>query len=244
MPSTHHLSNAKPRLRERQNVLSSPPARLLLLGMALSLGLVSTTLQAAPDKVGAAVGTDWILTRLQRPLPASTPFLELRGSRMLKAPLRISGHYRRPDARTMVREVSAPYQETTTIRDGEASVMRSGQTTRRFALSRAPELAALQSSFGALLSGDRDQIERYYRIAGSGQTGRWQLVLTPKDAALAAKTREIVLYGRGVELRCIETRLAVGEPQRTLLAGAAANAGSQLDAEALAALCHGTGRSE
>ena len=214
------------------------------MGIALSLGLVSTTLQAAPDKVGAAVGTEWILTRLQRPLPASTPFLELRGSRLLKAPLRISGHYRRPDANTMVREVSAPYQETTTIRDGEASVVRSGQATRRFALRRAPELAALQSSFGALLSGDRAQIERYYRIAGSGQTGRWQLVLTPKDAALASKTREIVLYGRGIELRCIETRLAVGEPQRTLLAGAAANAGSQLDAEALTALCHGTGRSE
>jgi len=210
--------------------------------MALTIGLASTTLQAAPDKIGAAVTTDWILTRLQRPLPASTPFLELRGSRMLKAPLRISGHYRRPDAKTMVRDVSAPYQETTTIRDGEARVVRAGQATRRFALSRAPELAALQSSFGALLSGDRAQIERYYRIAGSGQTGSWQLVLTPKDAAVAAKTREIVLYGRGAELRCIETRLAAGEPQRTLLAGAAANAGTKLDATALTALCHGSGQ--
>lgn len=216
----------------------------VLLALVLTISFTSTTLHAAPDKVGAAIDTNWILTRLQRPLPASTPFLELRGSRLLKAPLRISGHYRRPDAKTMVREVSAPYQETTTIRDGEASVVRKGQATRRFALRRAPELAALQSSFGALLSGDRAQIERYYRIAGGGQTGRWQLVLTPKDAVLAARTREIVLFGRGTELRCIETRLAVGEPQRTLLAGAAANADAQLDATALAAICHGTGQAE
>lgn len=213
----------------------------MLLGLILNMGLASATQQAAPDKVGAAVGPDWILARLQRPLPASTPFSELRGSRLLKAPLRISGYYRRPDARTMVRDVSVPYQETTTIRDGEASVVRNGQATRRFALSRAPELAALQASFGALLSGDRAQLERYYTIAGSGQTGRWQLVLTPKDAALAAKTRGIVLYGRGAELRCIETRLATGEPQRTLLAGAAANAGPLADAAALAAICHGSG---
>lgn len=247
MPSTLHLSNAKPRLRGRRLLLAialTMPQAMVLLGLAVIIGLASTTLQAAPEKVGAAIDTDWILAHLQRPLPASTPFLELRGSRLLKAPLRISGHYRRPDAKTMVRDVSAPYQETTTIRDGQASVVRNGQATRRFALSRAPELAALQASFGALLSGDRAQLERYYRVAASGQTGRWQLVLTPKDAALAAKTREIVLYGRGAELRCIETRLATGDPQRTLLAGAAANTDPLVDAAELATICHGTGHGE
>ena len=61
----------------------------------------------------------------------------------------------------------------------------------------------------------------------------------PKDAQLAAKVRDIVLRGRGAELRCIETRPAKGELQRTLLAGAARAAGNAADGAALAALCGG-----
>ena len=202
----------------------------------------SAALQAAPERVGAAVSADWILARLQRPLPASTPFLELRGSRLLKTPLRISGRYLRPDADTLVRDVASPYQEITTLRSGEVQIVRKGQAIRRFQLSRAPELAALQASFGALLSGDRAQLDRHYTMASSGQTARWQLVLTPKDAAMKTGVRKIVLHGRGVELRCIETIAAKGEPQRTLLAGAAAEASALVDAQALAGLCDGSAR--
>ncbi len=205
----------------------------------LLLATVSTMSQAAPDKVGASVDPGWILTKLQRPLPASTPFLELRGSRLLKSPLKISGRYLRPDADTLVRDVTSPYQETTTLAGGEARVARAGQPIRRFQLSRAPELAALQASFGALLAGDRGQLERHYSLAASGTTGHWQLLLTPKDVALAAKTHGIVLHGRGSELRCIETRTHAGESQRTLLAGAARDGAAIADVQALAALCQG-----
>ena len=205
----------------------------------LLLATAAATVQAAPDKIGAAVDPSWILAKLQRPLPASTPFLELRGSRLLKSPLKISGRYLRPDAETLVRDVTSPYQEATTLRGGEARVARAGQPVRRFQLARAPELAALQASFGALLSGDRVQLERHYNVTASGTTGHWQLRLTPKDAAMAAKTTTIVLHGHGSELRCIETRTPVGEPQRTLLAGAAHAGAAIADVQALAALCQG-----
>jgi len=209
----------------------------------MALCTTSAGLQAAtPERVGASVGTEWILARLQRPLPASTPFLELRGSRLLKAPLRISGRYLRPDASTLVRDVSSPYVETTTLRAGEVQIVRKGQSSRRFPLSRAPELAALQASFGALLSGDRVQLERHYTLSSSGQTARWQLVLTPKDAAMKTSVRGVVLHGRGAELRCIETIASKGEPQRTLLASAATEAAALVDSRALAGLCDGSGR--
>lgn len=234
MPSRTRTPNTIPR-----------PQRLRLLAtLLLTLSSATAISQAAPDKVGAAVEPGWILAKLQRPLPASTPFLELRGSRLLKAPLRISGRYLRPDADTLVRDVTSPYQETTTLRGAEARVARTGQQTRRFQLSRAPELAALLSSFGALLSGDRRQLERHYALAATGTTGHWQLLLTPRDAAMAAKTRGIRLYGRGSELRCIETLTPAGAPQRTLLAGAARDGTAITDAQALAALCHGNGRGE
>lgn len=189
------------------------------------------------------VDAGWILSRLARPVPDSTPFLEVRDSPMLKAPLRMAGEYRRPDDDTLVREVRTPYAETTTIRAGEAVIARAGRAPRRFSLARAPELASLQSSFGALLSADEAALRAQYHVSASGNAQAWILVLAPRDAGIAATLRDITLRGRGDELRCIETRPVNGALQRTLMAGAASAASSDADATALAALCHGDGSS-
>ena len=183
------------------------------------------------------VDADWILRALARPVPARTAFVELRGSPLLKAPLRIEGEYRRPDSDSLVREVRSPYAETTTLRNGETTIARAGKTPRKFSLARAPELAGLQASFGALLSGDRVSLEKHYRLATHGTRQQWTLSLTPKDAGLQGNVHDLTLYGRGAELRCIETRPAKGDLQRTLLAGAARAATGASTTEALAALC-------
>lgn len=183
------------------------------------------------------VDADWILRALTRPAPMRTDFVEVRASPLLKQPLRLRGEYLRPNADTLVREVRSPYAETTTIRAGEATIARAGKPARTFPLSRAPELAGLQSSFGALLSGDRIALERTYRIRSEGERRRWKMSLTPKAPALAARVREIVLYGQGAELRCIETLPVKGAAQRTLLAGAARALGAEADAAAIEAMC-------
>lgn len=167
-----------------------------------------------------------------------TAFVELRGSRLLKAPLRIEGEYQRPSDDVLVRQVRAPYVETSTIRGGDVTIAR-GAAAKTYPLDRAPELAGLQSSFGALLSGDRALLERHFRVASAGTRERWTLRLTPRGKAMAARVRELVLNGRGAELRCIETRPVKGDVQRTLLAGAARDAAGLRDAAALAALCAG-----
>ena len=193
---------------------------------------------AAPEAgAGVAVDAGWILQKLARPAPMRTAFVELRGSAMLKAPLRIEGEYQRPDQDTLVREVRSPYAETTTLRNGEATIVRAGKTPRKFSLSRVPELAGLQASFGALLSGDRSSLEKHYRLTPQGTRQQWTLVLAPLDAQMKSSLRDITLYGRGAELRCIETRPLKGDLQRTLLAGPAKDAAKASSAEALAALC-------
>ena len=187
----------------------------------------------------------WVLQKLARPAPMRTSFVEVRDSPLLKAPLRLSGEYQRPRDDTLVREVRAPYAETTTIRAGQATIARAGKSPRTFSLSRVPELASLQASFGAMLSGDRAALEKYYRVETEGTRRRWTMTLLPKDAQLAARVRDITLYGRGAELRCIETRPAptakgkAGEIQRTLLAGAARGADNVTTAGELVALCRG-----
>jgi hypothetical protein len=204
----------------------------------LALATTCTAWAAPPEAAAASVDAGWILAKLARPAPTHTDFVELRGSPLLKAPLRVEGQYRRPSEDTLVRAVRAPYVETTTIRGGEATIERGGKA-RRFSLSRAPELQGLQASFGAMLSGNRAQLERFYTLDARGTRQAWTLQLVPRDRTLAAKVRDIVLRGRGAELRCIETRPVKGDPQRTLLAGAARGASGVADATALATLCRG-----
>lgn len=187
---------------------------------------------------GRGVDADWILHRLTRPPPQSTPFVELRLSATLRRPLVVSGEYRRPDGDTLVREVRAPYEEVTTIRDGQAVVARSGRAPRTASLDRVPELAALHGSFGALLSGDRKQLESLYAVQADGVPADWTLTLTPRDARTAGRILAVVLRGRDDELRCIETRPARGESQPTLLGGAATDVGGLASLDDALRLCH------
>lgn len=205
--------------------------------------LLAGSLHAASPEPASA-DTDWILARLAHPAPMRTSFVEVRGSKLLKKPLRLQGEYQRPDEATLVREVTAPYQETTTIRAGEVVIVRAGKPPRRFSLARAPELAGLQASFGALLSGDRRVLEQHYHLDTQGTRQRWTMTLLPQDAAMAKQLQAITLYGRGAELRCIETQPARGETQRTLLAGAARAAAGINAAGSLATLCYGDSRSQ
>ena len=199
--------------------------------------LAAAAVLSAAAAFANQVEVAWILKALAQSAPMRTDFVEVRGSAMLRTPLRLSGEYRRPDAQTLVREVRAPYAETTTIRAGEATIARAGKAPRRFSLSRAPELASLQSSFGALLAGDAQGLERTYRLTASGTRQRWTLAMVPKDAALAARVRDITLYGQGAELRCIETRPVKGDLQRTLLASAARAVTATSDAAEFERLC-------
>jgi hypothetical protein len=208
-----------------------------------AMGFAVLCLGLSIGTVGAqSADSAWILKALARPAPMRTDFVEVRESPLLKAPLRLSGEYRRPREDTLVREVRSPYRETTTIVSSasgtsEASIVRPGKPARTFSLSRAPELASLQSSFGALLAGDRVLLERVYRVTAQGDRARWTLILAPKDKALAARVRDIVLYGQGAELRCIETRPLKGEIQRTLLASAALAVRADTDARGFERLC-------
>ena len=93
--------------------------------MALSmLMLAGAPLSAAEPE--DAVQADWILDKLARPAPMRTGFVELRESRLLKTPLRISGEYRRPADAVEVRHNTAPNTHTTTNTTGVASIERNG----------------------------------------------------------------------------------------------------------------------
>ncbi|MGY0561537.1 LolA-related protein [Luteimonas sp. A277] len=179
-----------------------------------------------------------ILRQMAQPTAAvSTPFVELRESELLDAPLKISGEYRRLEGNSLVREVRSPYAETTTLKDGRATVERAGRSPRSFSLARAPELAGLQDTFGALLAGDREVLEENFAVGAWGAVDGWTMTMAPRDRALARRVQGITLFGANDELRCIETLGTDDSLQRTLL-GSAAVAAAEVDtAEGFERLC-------
>ena len=191
----------------------------------------------------ASAQLDALLAKLARPTPAETPFVELRGSALLKQPQRLQGRLQQPDADTLVREVLTPFHERTTIRAERVLVERydngnSKPHTRTFSLRRAPELGGLLSSFTALLRGDRGLLEKNY-VVQMDAGASWRLQLTPRDPRLLKHVSGITLRGRGNALECMQLNQPDGQRTLTLLGMTAVAASKVGDAAALGTLCAG-----
>ena len=160
------------------------------------LALATTALQAAePD-------LDALLVRLARPTPDTTTFVEVRYSGLLETPLVVSGRLEHRQDGSLVRRVDSPYREVTELRGENVSLEREGSKPRRFSLDRAPELRGMLASFGALLQGDRQMLDRYFVVTVHGTDARWEITLSPRDATLKRRLARITVHGDVDRPRC------------------------------------------
>lgn len=157
---------------------------------------------------------------------------------MLDKPLLLSGKLEHGADGTLVKRVEKPYRETTTITAGNVTIERAGRKARKFSLSRAPELAGLLDSFGAVLAGDAARLARNYDVAATGDDARWTLALTPKDRALARKVARIVIDGANDSPRCFRVEEGDGDASTLLIdALATGTLPEKPTRENIAALC-------
>ncbi len=164
---------------------------------------------------------------------------------MLKEPLMVYGSLEIDAAGTMIRRVTEPFTETTTIRGDRVTNLRDGRT-RQFSLQRAPELAGLLAAFRVLISGDAAGLgQRFVVQLQPSDVARqlsapdsWRLQLTPRDSRLAKRVASIEVTGTAGEPRCL-TLLEPKEAASVLLLGAVASRSLPVPASraALAALC-------
>jgi hypothetical protein len=150
----------------------------------------------------ADLDTDTLLPRLARPAPDTTTFVEVRYSALLSEPLVASGSLEHRQDGALVRRVTAPYRETTTLIGENVLVEREGSKPRRFSLDRAPELRGMLASFGALIKGDRALLDRYFAMTASGSDGAWTIELVPRDPQLAHRLAKIRVDGEDDRARC------------------------------------------
>jgi hypothetical protein len=161
------------------------------------------TLALTPAICSAALDVDELLAKLARPAPATTPFVEVRYSKLLDQPLVVKGQLEFHEDGALVRAVNEPFRERTEIRGETVSVERVGKAPRRFSLKRAPELRSMLAGFGAVLGGSRASLEQDFNLALKGEADHWQLSMTPKAASVGKYVRDIVIQGRESEPKCI-----------------------------------------
>lgn len=182
-----------------------------------------------------------LIARLARPAPAVTDYVEVRFVDLLTRPLQLHGELEYRGDASLVKRVAEPYRETTTIAAGQVTIERSGKPTRRFALTRAPELAAFLESFAALLGGDTARLAQTYDIRVTHDAGHWRLTLTPRAARLRKHLAEIAVDGSADTPRCFSVQEASGDASVLLVEAAAKATLTQAPTrESLAALCRGT----
>ena len=196
-----------------------------------ALMLLAATPSPAPD---AAM----LISRLKRPVPASTAYTEVRFAHQLTRPLILHGELDYGGADNLGKRVDAPYRETTQVFGDDVTVMREKRAPKHFDLQRAPELKALMGGFSALLGGDAVALQALYTISLLDNAPTWTLTLVPRDATLAKQLHEFVIAGAGSEPRCFTLRQSNGDSSVMLLGSLATTTLSASPTPAaLAAIC-------
>jgi hypothetical protein len=168
--------------------------------------------------LGAYAAEPWTLERLlagfaaQRESRAS--FVEKKIVQVLERPLVSSGElsFEAPDR--LEKKTLRPRPELLRL-EGDALTLERGGERLRLDLRSFPEVAAFVQSIRGTLAGDREALERIYRLRLEGAASSWALTLTPRESGMAALVESVRIAGRRADVSVIEIRYASGD--RTLM---------------------------
>jgi hypothetical protein len=160
----------------------------------------------------------WTLDRLlagfaaQRESRAS--FVEKKIVQVLERPLVSSGElsFEAPDRLEKI--TLRPRPELLRL-EGDALTLERGEERLRLDLRSFPEVAAFVQSIRGTLAGDREALERVYRLRLEGAAASWALTLTPRESGMSALVESVHIAGRRADVSVIEIRYASGD--RTLM---------------------------
>ena len=179
--------------------------------------LVALVLMLAPVISHAA---DWDIDQLMRGLAQTksdhASFVEKKFIAMLDKPVESSGElfYTAPDH--LEKRTLKPKAESMTV-DGGTLVIERGRQKHRLQLQDYPELAAFIDSIRGTLAGDRNALERNYRLSLGGTSEHWTLQLLPLDEKMQAVVTRIRIVGVRDAVRSIEITQADGDSSLMLI---------------------------
>lgn len=184
-----------------------------VIRLSATLVCCLTILVASP--AGAAQsgwGLGALLEELKSETESTVAFTEARHLIHLTEPLILEGTLSFKPPRTLAREVLRPKRESMIIEGNLLSVQTNWKDPPvRVMLSDYPPLEALITALRALLTGDRDLLERDYTTELHGDESAWTLRLVPKAPALSVAVREVLVSGRGDAMEGLEVAETSGD---------------------------------
>ena len=160
----------------------------------------------------AADGVDLgqLMQTLAQVKAGEATFTERRQVAMLDQTLESSGKlsFEAPD--TFVRETLKPRRERVAI-NGNTLTLSQGNRTRTMALDSAPEAAVIVEAIRGTLTGNREALERNFKVSVSGNTQLWLLELVPRDARLRSQVISVRVAGQHGLVREVLVALPDGD---------------------------------
>jgi outer membrane lipoprotein-sorting protein len=167
-------------------------------------------LTATTAPASTAWSIDQLMSALAHRRAGRVQFVETKYLAMLERPVESTGElaFTAPDR--LEKRTFTPKAENMVIEGDMMTVERAGKSYT-LPLQNYPEIAAFIESVRATLAGNRDVLERYYKITLGGNAERWTLTLTPVDSRMAKAVQTIRIDGAADRLDRVEIRQADGD---------------------------------
>ena len=188
-----------------------PAGALAALAFAVAFAAAGTADEATSPQ---PVEYELLLKLLAARRHGHVTFTEVQRLAILDRPLESSGEllYDAPDR--LEKRTLNPRAETLVLEHGVLTAHR-GHRTYLMPLRDYPQVAPFIESIRATLAGDREALERLFRVGFEGSLAHWSLLLVPTDARLAGSVREIRIEGERDAIRSVDIRHRDGD--RSLL---------------------------
>ena len=177
---------------------------------ALATALTGLTLAVWSPAASAAWDLQQLMDTLAQTKSARATFVEKKNIALLDKPVESSGEllYTAPDR--LEKRTLKPKPESMVINGGELLIER-GRQKHQLQLQAYPELAAFIDSIRGTLAGDRNALERSYRLSLEGNAERWVLQLQPLEPKMLAVIQRIRITGARNQVRSIDITQADGD---------------------------------
>ncbi|MCO4863197.1 outer membrane lipoprotein carrier protein LolA [Cupriavidus sp. WGlv3] len=182
----------------------------LLASALLALAPLTATAAPAAPPATAAFGVDQLMSTLAQRKSGRVLFTETKYLALLDKPVQSSGELRFTAPDHLEKRTLSPKAENLVLHGDMLTVERDGKRYT-LPLQNYPEIAAFIESIRATLAGNRDALERYYKLGVEGRASRWTLTLTPADSRMAAAVSQVRIEGRQDVLDQVEIRQADGD---------------------------------
>lgn len=168
----------------------------------------------------AGRAADWQLAELMQVLAqtksAQARFVERKYIAMLDKPVESSGElmFNAPDRMEM--RTLKPRKQSLVL-DGDRLTMEQDGRQRTVSLQSYPEVAAFIEGIRGTLAGDRQALERVYKVHLLGSPARWQLVLVPLEPGMSRIISRIRIGGANGEVTLVAYDHADGDRSEMLI---------------------------